>query len=68
MFRKTVSLPSAIVDMIKEKPLEMFRTDRYCAMYAPGIDRVVIVKTNPNMSEGDCLKTLTLETRKFHTA
>lgn len=63
--KKAVSLPITVIDMLKEKPLEMYRTDDYCAMYAPGVDRVVITKANRNQSEGDCLKSLVLAMRGY---
>jgi hypothetical protein len=70
MFRKknAVNLQTAIIDMLKKKPLEMYRTDKLLAMYAPGIDRVIIVTgRNSHMSEGDCLKQLVLATRENHS-
>jgi hypothetical protein len=65
--RKAVALQTDLVDMLKKRPLEMYRTDRYLAMYAPGIEKVVVViGRNSHMSEGDCLRSLVLATREQH--
>lgn len=70
MFRRknrAAVVNTVVLEMLKEKPLEMYRTDKLLAMYAPGIDRVIIVTgNNSSMSEGECLKQLVLATREHH--
>lgn len=66
--KRSTTLNTAIIDMLKKKPLEMYRTDKLLAMYAPGLDRVIIVVgRNRHMSEGDCLKQLVFACRDQHT-